>query len=242
MGLPKLPEHSLLAHMSDFDSPETPQEEPRKTVKIINNAQNVADGDDESYQLKRGEQINLTRIDPTLKYLQIGVGWDVIGFDNEAPDLDASVFLLDKNGQTPADEDFVFYNNLKNADGAVVHNGDNRTGAGDGDDENIEIDLLSLAFDISKVVFVISIYDAAMRNQTFKNVRNCFLRIVNKETKIELMRFNLDNEFAESPKATAVTVGVLHREGPNWVFEGTGVMEPGGLPKIATDYGIIVAL
>ena len=101
---------------------------------------------------------------------------------------------------------------------------------------------MSLPFEIGKVVFVISIYDAAMRDQTFKNVRNCFLRIGNAETKIELMRFNLDQEFNDNPKATALIVGTLIREGANWFFEGSGTFESGGLAKIATDYGIIVAL
>lgn len=212
-------------------------------VKIINSAQNVVEPDPEVYLLKKGEQISLTKLDPTLKQINVGLGWDVIGFDNEAPDLDASVFLLDKNDKTRIDEDFVFYNNMKSACGSVIHKGDNRTGAGDGDDENITIDLMALPFEIYKVMFVVSIYDAAMRNQTFKNVRNCFLRVVNTETGIELMRFNLDNEFAQDDtKGTAVMVGAISREGPNWYFEAFGAMEAGGLPQIATNYGIMVAV
>ncbi len=214
-------------------------------VKITTMAQTIIDGasDDAppSFQLKRGEQVNLTRLDPTLRKIFIGIGWDVIGFDAEAPDLDGSVFLLNKDNSTRDDSDFIFYNNLKSNDGAVEHSGDNRTGAGDGDDETITIDLMSLSFDIQKVAFVISIYDAHLREHTFKNVRNCFIRIVNAETKIELMRFNLDHEFEASPKAAAVLVGTLNREGPNWFFDGLGEMEDGGLPKIATNYGIIVA-
>jgi tellurium resistance protein TerD len=211
-------------------------------VKIINNADLVINPDETVYQLKRGEQVNLTRLDPTLKKISVGLGWDVIGFENEAPDLDASVFLLDKNDKTGADEDFVFYNNAKNQTGSVVHAGDNRTGAGAGDDENIEIDLMLLPFEIYKAVFVVSIYDAAIREQSFSNVRNCFLRIVNAETGIEMMRFNLDKEFEENPKGTGLIVGSLIREGPNWFFEGVGKFEDGGLPKIATDFGIVVAI
>lgn len=214
-------------------------------VKITNLAQHVidqAEGKETcSFQLKRGEQANLTRMDPTLRKITVGIGWDVIGFDSEAPDLDASVFLLDKSGKTRNDEDFIFYNNLKSANGEVEHRGDNRTGAGDGDDEVIFVDLISLPFDVISIAFVISIYDAGVREQSFKGVRNCFLRISNEETGIELMRFNLDKEFEEDSKATAVTVGSLLREGPNWFFEGTGKLEKGGLPKIATDYGIVVA-
>lgn len=211
-------------------------------VKIINNADLVINPDESVYQLKRGEQVNLTRIDPTLKKISIGLGWDVIGFENEAPDLDASVFLLNKHDKTAADEDFVFYNNVKSADESVLHKGDNRTGAGDGDDENIEMDLMRLPFDVIKASFVVSIYEAELREHSFANVRNCFLRIVNMETGIELMRFNLDKEFTENPTSTGLIVGNLLREGPNWFFEGIGKFEVGGLPKIATDFGIIVAL
>ena len=214
-------------------------------VKITTSAQASADTaqgkDVESFKLKRGEQVNLTRLDPTLNTITIGVGWDVIGFDSEAPDLDASIFLLDKNGKTRQDEDFIFYNNLKSVNNEVEHRGDNRTGAGDGDDEIMIIDLNKLPFDVASLSFVISIYDAAVREHTFKNVRNCFLRVSNLETGIELMRFNLDKEFAENPKATAVLVGTLMREGSNWFFDGLGTLEDGGLPKIATGYGIIVA-
>ncbi len=214
-------------------------------VKITTSAQHVADiGDGKetsSFQLKRGEQANLTRLDPTLRKITVGIGWDVIGFDSEAPDLDASIFLLGKDGKTRGDDDFIFYNNLKTAGGEVEHKGDNRTGAGDGDDEIISVDLMKLPFDVISLSFVISIYDAGVREHSFKNVRNCFLRISNEETGIELMRFNLDKEFEETPKATAVIVGALLREGPNWFFDGLGTLEKGGLPKIATDYGIIVA-
>ena len=194
------------------------------------------------FLLKRGEMVNLTRLDSTLKRIMIGIGWDVIGFEGEAPDLDVSLFLLDKTEKTMVDEDFVFYNNLKNTDGSVEHVGDNRTGAGDGDDENVKIDLMALPFDIRKVAFVVSIYEAPERGHSFRSVRNCFLRIVNEETGIELMRFNLDSEFEEAPEATAILVGTLNREGPNWFFEGVGRFEEGGLARFATDYGIVIAL
>ena len=214
-------------------------------VNITTSAQASADAahgkEVKSFKLKRGEQVNLTRLDPTLAKITIGVGWDVVGFDSEAPDLDASIFLLDKNGKTRVDEDFIFYNNLKSTNGEVEHRGDNRTGAGDGDDEIIAVDLMALPFDIVSLSFVISIYDAGVRGHNFKSVRNCFLRVSNPDTGIELMRFNLDKEFEESPQATAVLVGSLMREGPNWFFDGIGTLEAGGLPKIATDYGIIVA-
>lgn len=212
-------------------------------VEITRSANIVSDPSlADVFILKRGEMANLTRMDPTLKRIMVGVGWDVIGFEGEAPDLDVSLFMLDKSDKTAADEDFVFYNNLKNADGSVEHMGDNRTGAGDGDDENIRIDLMLLPFDVRKVAFTVSIYEAPERGHSFRSVRNCFLRIVNEETSIELMRFNLDAEFLEDPAATAVLVGMLNREGPNWFFEGVGRLEQGGLAKFATEFGIVVAM
>lgn len=214
---------------------------PPKTPKEARyTAQSIVDGDFTQYLIKRYEQVNLTRIDPTLKKVTVGMGWDVVGFDSEAPDLDASLFLLDKQDKTRVDEDFVFYNNPLGCNGAVEHSGDNRTGAGDGDDEVITIDLMALPFDVMKISFVVSIYDAAIRGHDFKNIRNTFMRIINKETGIELVKFNLDREFQEDPKATAVIVGVLLREGPNWFFEARGELVKGGLEKIATDYGIII--
>lgn len=194
-----------------------------------------------AFQLKRQERANLTRLDPTLRRLMIGIGWDVVGFESEPPDLDVSLFLVDKNEQTRIDEDFIFYNNLKSPDGAVEHMGDNRTGAGDGDDENIRMDLEKIPYEVYRIYFVISIYEAELKKQSFKSVRNSFLRIINEETGIELMRFNLDQEFLDHPDTTAVNVGFLERSGPNWFFEGVGTMTAGGLKEIATNYGIVVA-
>ncbi len=212
-------------------------------VKITTTAQLAVNPEDGSsaFQLKRGEQANLTRLDPTIRRIMIGVGWDVVGFESDAPDLDVSIFLLGKDEKTRVDEDFIFYNNLKTPDGGVEHMGDNRTGAGDGDDENIRINLELVPYEVARVVFTISIYEADLRNQSFQGVRNLFLRIVNDETGIELMRFSLDSEFAEVPKATAVTVGFLERSGANWFFEGVGSMTEGGLKEIATNYGILIA-
>lgn len=194
-----------------------------------------------AFQLKREERANLTRLDPTLRKVMVGIGWDVAGFGAEPPDLDVSIFMVDKNDKTRIDEDFIFYNNLKSPDGSLEHMGDNRTGAGEGDDENIRVDLDKIPYEVYRIYFVISIYEAELKRQSFKSVRNSFLRIVNEETGIELMRFNLDQEFVDEPDATAVNVGFLERSGPNWFFEGVGKMTKGGLKEIATQYGIIVA-
>lgn len=212
-------------------------------IKVTTTAQIVVNPEQgiEAFQLKKGEQVNLGRIDPTLKKVMIGVGWDIVGFEAAAPDLDVSLFLLDKNEKTRTDDDFVFYNNLKTPNGDVEHMGDNRTGAGDGDDENILINIDDVPFDVSRIAFAISIYEADLREQTFQSVRNLFLRIVNHDTGMELMRFNLDKELEEMPTATAITVGFLERAGSNWFFEGTGTMTEGGLKEIAVKYGILIA-
>lgn len=212
-------------------------------VKVVLTSQAAINPDSAkgAFQLKREERANLTRLDPTLRKLMVGIGWDVVGFESEPPDLDVSVFLVDKNEKTRIDEDFIFYNNLKSPDGAIEHMGDNRTGAGDGDDENLRLDLEKIPYEVYRIFFVISIYEADLKGQSFKSVRNSFLRIVNEETGIELMRFNLDQEFIDEPKATAVNVGYLERSGPNWFFEGVGKMTAGGLKEIATQYGIVVA-
>lgn len=191
-------------------------------------------------RVTRGEEINLTRMDPSMKRVLIALGWDVIGFEGEPPDLDGSVFLLDKDDQTREDEDFVFYNNMKGCDGAVEHYGDNRTGAGDGDDETMFIDLNGLPFDIQKVEFTVSIYEAEERGHSFNNVRNTFIRLINRDTEREICRYELDDEIHEK-SATAMIVCHLRREGPNWFFEARGEPVDGGLAQIATDRGIIVA-
>lgn len=212
-------------------------------VKVVLTAQAAINPESAngSFQLKREERANLTRLDPTLRKIMVGIGWDVAGFGSEPPDLDVSIFMVDKNEKTRIDEDFVFYNNLKSLDGSVEHMGDNRTGAGEGDDENIRIDLEKTPYEVFRIYFVISIYEAELKRQSFKSVRNSFLRITNEETGIELMRFNLDQEFVDTPDATAVNVGFLERSGPNWFFEGLGKMTKGGLKELATQYGIIVA-
>ncbi|MBI1327759.1 MAG: chemical-damaging agent resistance protein C [Alphaproteobacteria bacterium] len=191
-----------------------------------------------------GDKTDLTRIDPTLRNVMIGVGWDVIGFDDQSPDLDVSVFLLDKNNQTRMDEDFIFYNNPSVMDGTVEHKGDNRTGAGDGDDEIINIDLNKLPLDVLSVSFAISIHEADLRDHSFKkNVRNGFFRIASIDSDREMLRIKLDDMFVhdEKGKATAFVIGTLNRDGPLWSFEIVGKGAKNGLGEIATSYGIQIA-
>lgn len=186
-----------------------------------------------------GDTVHLSKLDYALKKLMIGVGWDIPGVDPAGIDVDFSMFLLDKNDQTRDDSDFVFYNNLTGENGAVEHLGDNRTGAGDGDDERGLIDLNALPFDVMKIVFVISIYDAEMRDQNIAALKNLFIRLVNADTDVELLRFPM-TDLSPNKLSSALIAGELVREGPTWLFTARGAVIDGSLGKMATQYGIMV--
>jgi tellurium resistance protein TerD len=189
-------------------------------------------------QVKKGEEINVTRLDPTIREITIGVGWDLKRFEGDPIDMDASLFLLDKNDRTRQDEDFVFYNNLSGREGAVTHKGDSRTGAGDGDDENIIVNLPELPYEVVKIAFVLSIYDMDLNSNNFTMVKNVYFRIINNETRLETFRFELDDNLGN---ATGLYIGYLERVGADWIFKALGDPIQGGLAKIATDFGIVVA-
>ncbi len=198
----------------------------------------VARNDEPENRISRGEEINITEKDPTMKEIQIGVGWDLKAFESHPLDLDASLFLLDKNGDTREDADFVFYNNLEGCDGAVKHLGDSRTGAGEGDDEMIMINLEALPFEIVKIQFVLSIYNMDYADHDFSMVKNVYFRIVNTRTENELFRYELDEELTEHE---GLIIGELERVGPEWVFKAVGETVKGGLGKLAQDHAIMVA-
>lgn len=203
----------------DFDEPD---------IEYVDEPRNV---------ISRGDEVNITEKDPTMQEIMVGVGWDLKKFDSTPLDLDASLFLLDRNNKTREDEDFVFYNNLAGCDGAVKHLGDSRTGAGDGDDENLQINLLSLPFDVSKISFVLSIYDLDGQDHDFSMVKNVYFRIVNQNTQHELFRYELDEELVGNE---GLIIGELERLGSEWVFRAVGECVKGGLGKIAQDFGIVV--
>jgi tellurium resistance protein TerD len=186
----------------------------------------------------RGEEINVSKLDPSIREITMGVGWDLKRFEGDPIDLDASLFLLDRHDKTRQDEDFVFYNNNAGREGAVRHLGDSRTGAGDGDDEKIVIDLMALPFEIIKIAFVLSIYDLDLNSNNFTMVRNVYFRIVNNETNAEIFRFELDDNLGNG---TALYIGYLERVGSEWMYKALGEPVHGGLSKIATDFGIVVA-
>lgn len=189
-------------------------------------------------RIARGQEVNLTEKDPTMKEVMVGVGWDLKAFESHPLDLDASLFLLDKNGETREDSDFVFYNNLKGCDGAVKHMGDSRTGAGDGDDEIIMINLEALPFEIVKIQFVLSIYNMDYLDHDFSMVKNVYFRIVNSRIESEIFRYELDEELNEHE---GLIIGDLERVGAEWIFKAVGETVKGGLGKLAQDRAIMVA-
>lgn len=188
--------------------------------------------------LVKGQKVELTKSNPGLTKINAGLGWDVNAFDSgTAFDLDTEVFLLGDNGKVTSDDDFVFYGNLKHASGSVEHTGDNRDGAGDGDDETIKIDLSLVPQNISRIAFAVTIYDADARNQNFGQVRNAFIRVYNPETNEELIRYDLSEDFSIE---TALIIAELYRHNGEWKFNAVGAGYQGGLEAICRGYGVNV--
>ena len=188
--------------------------------------------------LKKGQKVDLTKGNPGLKHLLIGLGWDVNKYDGGGDfDLDASAFLLNKDGKVTGDSDFVFYGNLKHASGAVVHQGDNLTGEGEGDDEQIKVDLSLVPDTIDKIDFTVTIYEAEKRKQNFGQVSNAFIRVVDEDKNEELIRFDLGEDFSIE---TAVVVGELYRNNGEWKFNAIGNGFEGGLAALGRNYGVNV--
>ena len=186
--------------------------------------------------LKKGQKVDLTKTNPGLKNILIGLGWDTNKYDGGADfDLDASVFLLGGNGKVASDDDFIFYGNLKHTSGSVEHLGDNLTGAGEGDDEEIKIDLSKVPANVEKIDFTVTIYEADERKQNFGQVENAFIRVVNAETNEELIRYDLGEDFSIE---TAVVIGELYRNKGEWKFNAIGSGFSGGLAALGTNYGV----
>jgi tellurium resistance protein TerD len=187
--------------------------------------------------LQKGGNVNLSKEAPGLAEVAIGLGWDVRSTDGSAYDLDANAFLLNASGKVRADTDFIFYNNKKAPDGSVEHMGDNITGAGDGDDEVVEVRLNKVAADIDKVVFSVTIHDAEARRQTFGQVSKAFIRVVNKADKKELARYDLSEDGSTE---TSLIFGELYRAGAEWKFRAVGQGFKGGLGPLAQNFGVNV--
>lgn len=186
--------------------------------------------------LSKGQKVSLTKDNPGLKKVVVGLGWDINQFDTGGDfDLDASAFLLTDAGKVSRQEDFVFYGNLQHPSGSVVHQGDNRTGEGEGDDEQIKIDLSLIPQNITRVAFAVTIYDAETRRQNFGQVSNAFIRIYDETNGQEILRYDLGEDFSIE---TAAIFGELYKHGNEWKFNAIGSGYQGGLAAICANYGI----
>ncbi|MEV5688142.1 MULTISPECIES: TerD family protein [unclassified Streptomyces] len=187
--------------------------------------------------LAKGGNVSLTKEAPGLTAVTVGLGWDVRTTTGADHDLDASALLCSETGKVLSDAHFVFYNNLNSPDGSVRHTGDNLTGEGEGDDESIDIDLSGVPVEIAKIVFPVSIHDAQSRGQSFGQVRNAFIRVVNRANGVELARYDLSEDASTE---TAMVFGELYRHGTEWKFRAVGQGYASGLAGIASDYGVNV--
>jgi tellurium resistance protein TerD len=185
--------------------------------------------------LQKGGNISLSKTDPSLDEIMVGLGWDVRSTDGQPFDLDASAFLLTADDKVRNSDDFCFYNQLEIANGAVKHQGDNLTGEGDGDDEQIKIILSRLPSEIQKVALVVTIHDAANRRQSFGQVSNAFIRLVNNKTGVEVTRYDLSED---ASMETAVILGEVYRHNSEWKFRAIGQGYQNGLAALTAHYGL----
>lgn len=189
-----------------------------------------------SVSLKKGDKVALSK-DSKVNEVSVCIGWDVSRYDDGDVDLDVSAFILNKNGMTRCDEDFIFYNNLRHPSGSVIHSGDNLTGNGDGDDEVIKVVLAKLPKYADRIVFCVTINDADRRMQNFEMVDNAFIRVVDDNTGNEILRYDIAEKFGDS---TSITAGEIYKDGNEWKFHAVGTGHSGGLMEFCEKYGIEV--
>ncbi|UGQ11991.1 TerD family protein [Yinghuangia sp. ASG 101] len=187
--------------------------------------------------LAKGGNVSLSKAAPGLSSVAVGLGWDVRVTSGADFDLDASALLLGDTGRVLSDAHFVFYNNLTSPDGSVQHTGDNLTGEGEGDDEVVNVELGSVPPEVAKIVFPVSIHDADVRGQSFGQVRNAYIRVVNRVDNAELARYDLSEDASTE---TAMVFGELYRHGGEWKFRAVGQGYASGLAGIARDFGVNV--
>jgi len=187
--------------------------------------------------LSKGGNVNLSKEAPGLNKIVVGLGWDARATDGAAFDLDASAFLVKLDGKVRTDSDFCFYNNKVVAGGAVQHAGDNTTGAGDGDDETIKVELSKIPADLDKVVFAVTIHEAEVRKQNFGQVNHAYIRVVNEEGGQELARYDLSEDASIE---TSMIFGEIYRIGADWKFKAVGQGFAGGLGPLASSFGVSV--
>jgi tellurium resistance protein TerD len=185
--------------------------------------------------LSKGGNVSLTKEAPGLQKVTVGLGWDARTTDGQPFDLDASAIGVDANGRVLSDQHFVFFNNTRSPDGAIEHSGDNVTGEGAGDDEQIRVDLTGAPAALDRVVFPVSIYDAETRGQNFGQVRNAFIRVMNQAGEAEITRYDLSEDASTE---TAMVFGEVYRNGAEWKFRAVGQGYASGLAGIARDFGV----
>ena len=191
-----------------------------------------------SVSLSKGGNVSLTKQAPSMTRAVVGLGWDPRTTTGADFDLDASALMVGSSGKVLSDAHFIFFNNLRSPDGTVEHTGDNLTGGGDGDDEQIKVNLPALDAAVDKIVFVVSIYEADARGQNFGQVRNAFIRVFDEVTGAEVARYDLSEDASAE---TCMVFGELYRHGAEWKFRAVGQGYASGLRGIALDYGVNVA-
>ena len=187
--------------------------------------------------LQKGGNVNLSKEAPGLSKMVIGLGWDARATDGAAFDIDGTAFLLKADGKVRADADMVFYNNLKSTDGSVTHSGDNLTGAGEGDDETVTVDLSKVPADVDKIAVCVTIHDADARKQNFGMVSKAYVRCVNAAGNAEIARYDLSEDGSTE---TAMVFGEIYRNGADWKFKAIGQGFKGGLGPLAASFGVSI--
>jgi tellurium resistance protein TerD len=190
-----------------------------------------------SITLAKGGNVSLSKEAPNLTAVLVGLGWDARTTSGQDFDLDASALVVSASGTVLSDAHFIFYNNLTSPDGTVEHTGDNRTGEGEGDDESVKLNLAGMAPEVDKIVFAVSIHDAEARRQSFGQVRNAFIRIVNQADGQEIARYDLTEDASTE---TAMIFGEVYRHGTEWKFRAVGQGYDSGLLGIVRDFGVNV--
>lgn len=186
--------------------------------------------------LAKGQKVDLTKGNPGLSNVVVGLGWDINRYDGGHDfDLDTSAFLIGENGKALSDGDFIFYGNLNHSSGSVSHLGDNRTGEGDGDDEQIKVDLSKVPANVQKIAFTVTIHQAVERSQNFGQVSNSYIRVYNGSSNEELVRYDLSEDYSIE---TAIVVGELYRHSGEWKFAAVGSGFEGGLGALCGNFGI----
>ena len=187
--------------------------------------------------LSKGSNVSLSKEAPGLSEVIVGLGWDPRVTDGTEFDLDASIFVTGESGKVLNDASFIFYNNKKSQDGSVEHLGDNRSGQGDGDDEQVNVKLTGLAADVKKLVFAVTIHEAEARKQSFGQVSNAYIRVLNKADGKEIARYDLSEDASTE---TAMIFGELYRHNDEFKFKAIGQGFAGGLKPLAEAYGVSI--